>query len=408
MTKLVDRRIRSKKIESQDTSESLDQRPLRTAFCLTSMPVGGAETLLLQLVRNFKRELILPSIVCLKEKGTLGEAIATEVSVTSHWIRHKWDIGIARRLAKHFLSEKIDAVVTVGAGDKMFWGRIAARLAGVPVVCCALHSTGWPDGVGRLNRSLTMITDAFIGVAPAHGRFLVDFEKFPESKVFVIPNGIDTDRFTTCSITRDEVRSELGIPWDAPVLGIVAALRPEKNHALFVQIAKTLSLRMPDARFVIVGDGPARPSIERRIQDLGLQSRIHLVGNRNDIHRILPSMDVFALTSLNEANPVSILEALSCEVPVVASRVGSISESVLEGITGFTIDPKDCHGFVNRIYQLLCEPSLAKRIGEKGREHVLRHGSLGNMVSGYERLIHQIYNDKKSNRLGRSRQPIPI
>jgi glycosyltransferase involved in cell wall biosynthesis len=165
---------------------------------------------------------------------------------------------------------------------------------------------------------------------------------------------------------------------------------------------------MPDARFVIVGDGPARPSIERRIQDLGLQSRIHLVGNRNDIHRILPSMDVFALTSLNEANPVSILEALSCEVPVVASRVGSISESVLEGITGFTIDPKDCDGFVNRIYQLLCEPSLAKRIGEKGREHVLRHGSLGNMVSGYERLIHQIYNDKKSNRLGRSRQPIPI
>ncbi len=408
MTKLVDRRIVPQKIESQETSESLDQRPLRTAFCLTSMPVGGAETLLVQLVRSFKRELIQPSIVCLKEKGILGEAIASEVSVSSHWIRHKWDVGVARRLAKHFRSEKIDAVVTVGAGDKMFWGRIAARMAGVPVVCCALHSTGWPDGVGRLNRCLTMITDAFIGVAPAHGRFLVDFEKFPKSKVFVIPNGIDTDRFTACPITRDEVRSELGIPWDAPVLGIVAALRPEKNHALFVQIATALSGRIPDARFIIVGDGPERPSIERHIRDLGLQSRIHLLGNRKDIHRILTSMDVFALTSLNEANPVSILEALSCEIPVVASRVGSISESVLEGITGFTIDPSDCDGFVNRIYQLLCEPSLAKRIGEQGREHVLRHGSLGNMVAGYERLIHQIYTDKQPYRPSRSPQPIPV
>ena len=86
-------------------------------------------------------------------------------------------------------------MVTVGAGDKMFWGRLAARRVGVPVIVSALHSTGWPDGVGRLNRLLTPITDAFIAVAASHGRFLIERTGFPADKVAVIPNGVDTQRF---------------------------------------------------------------------------------------------------------------------------------------------------------------------------------------------------------------------
>jgi hypothetical protein len=87
---------------------------------------------------------------------------------------------------------EIDAIVTVGAGDKMFWGRLAARLAGVPVVAAALHSTGWPDVVGRLNRWLPPFTDAFIACAPTHGRYLIEQECFPAERVHVVPNGVDT------------------------------------------------------------------------------------------------------------------------------------------------------------------------------------------------------------------------
>ena len=93
------------------------------------------------------------------------------------------------------IERQIDAVVTVGAGDKMFWGRLAAYFARVPVIASALHSTGWPDGIGRLNRWLTPITDAFIAVADTHGQFLIDQERLPPEKVFVIPNGVDTSRF---------------------------------------------------------------------------------------------------------------------------------------------------------------------------------------------------------------------
>jgi glycosyltransferase involved in cell wall biosynthesis len=366
-------------------------RPLRTVFVITSMPVGGAETLLVNLIRHFRRTHIDPSIVCLKERGPLGEEIAKEVSVTQSWIRSKFDIGVAFRLAKHFRQESIDAVVTVGAGDKMFWGRIAAKLAGVPVVCSALHSTGWPDGVGKLNRYLTSITDAFIGVAKPHGQFLIDFEKFPPNKVVVIPNGVDTNRFIPNPEVRVDVCKELGLSTDCSLIGIVAALRSEKNHELFVRVAKRIVSQRSDSHFLIIGDGPERQAIETLVRELGLTNHVHLLGSRSDTPRLLAALDVFALTSHNEASPVSILEALSCEVPVVASRVGSISESVLDQWNGFTAEPGNEEEFARRILEILSDRDFAKQLGQNGRQHVVQNGSLNNMVNQYEELLHRIF-----------------
>jgi len=167
-------------------------RPLRVMFLVTSMPVGGAETLLAALVRQLDRRWFAPEIGCLKERGPLGEELAAELPVHHDLLAHKYDLRIWPRLVRLLRERQIDAVVTVGAGDKMFWGRLAARRVGVPVILSALHSTGWPDGVGRLNRLLTPITDGFIAVADSHGAFMIAEERFPAEKVFVIPNGVDT------------------------------------------------------------------------------------------------------------------------------------------------------------------------------------------------------------------------
>lgn len=372
-------------------------RPLKTLFVITSMPVGGAETLLVNLLRHFRSTHIVPSVACLKDKGPLGVEIAKDFVVTDHWLSSKYDFRVLPKLAHYMFKEKIDAVVSVGAGDKMFWGRLAARLAGVPVICSALHSTGWPDGVGKLNRWLSPITDAFIAVAQSHGKFLVEFEKFPASKVAVIPNGIDTKRFQPNPTARAEVRAELGIPNHAPVVGIVAALRPEKNHNLFVRAAKKVIEHLPNAQFIIVGDGPERTAIESTIQSLELTDHVKLLGTRSDTARLLAAMDVFALTSHNEASPVSILEALSCGVPVVCTRVGSVAESVHDQWNGFTVEPGDVVALSDRIRELLRNKETSAVMGRNGREHVQSHGSLDSMVAMYEQLIHRIF-DRKTNR----------
>ncbi|QEG21669.1 glycosyltransferase [Mariniblastus fucicola] len=373
-----------------------DTRPLNVMFVITSMPVGGAETLLVNLTRRFDKTRIKPMIGCLKEQGVLGDELANEIPVFEHLINHKYDVAVARRLRKLFRKNEVDAVVTVGAGDKMFWGRLSARGAGVPVILSALHSTGWPDGVGRLNRMLTSITDGFIAVARHHAEFLVEFEKFPEGKVFMIPNGIDTLRFKASDSSRQQWRQKVGIPENAPTLGIVAALRPEKNHELFLECASRALKQVPDAHFVIAGDGPGRPQLESLADEKSIADNVHFLGSVSDIPGVLSMLDVFALTSHNEASPVSILEALSCNRPVVATDVGSIKESVLHGATGYLCEPGNAEDVSSRWIELLTDPDLREQMGRKGRAHVVDNSSLDSMTDGYTELIESLYRQKKS------------
>jgi glycosyltransferase involved in cell wall biosynthesis len=359
-------------------------------FVQTIMPVGGAEVLTVSLIRRLDRRRFAPELCCLKELGPLGETLSAEIPVHHGLLRNKYDLRILPRLAGLLRSRQIDAVVTVGCGDKMFWGRLAARCAGVPVVISALHSTGWPDGVGRLNRLLTPLTDAFVAVAPSHGRFLVQHERFPEHRVAVIPNGVDIDRFAPLPDT-EAVRRELGIAATAPVMTIVAALRPEKNHSLFLDIAHRVLKRLPAARFLIVGDGPCRAPLEQQAGKLGIRDAVSFLGSRDDVPRLLSATDVFALTSHNEANPVSILEAMSIGRPVVATNVGSIHEAVENGVTGWLVPAGDARQFGNRVLQLLCDPLIARAMGDAGRQRVLEKWSLDGMVRGYESLIESTY-----------------
>jgi glycosyltransferase involved in cell wall biosynthesis len=361
----------------------------------TDMRIGGAEMITASIIRRLDRGRFTPELCCLKERGALGEELAAEIPVHHSLLCGKYDLRVWPRLTRLLRTRQIDAVVTVGAGDKMFWGRLAAWRAGVPVIISALHSTGWPDCVGRLNRLLTPITDAFIAVAESHGRFLVEHTGFPQNKVAVIRNGVDTDRFAPGHDVA-AVRRELGIRETDPVVGIVAALRPEKNHELFIETSRRVLSYLRAARFLVVGEGPRRADLERRVRDLGLQASVQFLGSRSDMPRVLSAMDVFALTSHVEASPVSILEAMSIGRPVVATNVGSIHEAVIEGKTGFLVPPGDAAKFSDRILQLLHAPLLAHSMGMAGRQTVVRDWSLESMVAGYERLIEAVFVQKSS------------
>ncbi|RIK78695.1 MAG: glycosyl transferase family 1 [Planctomycetota bacterium] len=377
-------------------NELSEMRPRRVLFVITSMPVGGAETLLANLVRTMDRRRFSPEVVCLKQRGPLGEELAAEVPVHFGLLRCKFDLHVLPRLWRILRSPPADAVITVGAGDKMFWGRIAARLAGVPVVASALHSTGWPDGVGRLNRLLTPWTDAFIGVAEAHARHLVENERFPPEKVFTIYNGVDCQRFQPHDA--QPVRRELGIAPDAPVVGILAALRPEKNHELFLTGAAQVLRKLPQTVFLVVGDGPRRRELELLAQQHSIAKAVRFLGSRSDVPRLLAACDVVALTSHNEAAPVSILEALASGVPVVASDVGSVRETVIDGHTGRLFPAGDLAAFVAATLELLSDPAARRRMGAEGRRRVVESWSLAAMVSGYEQLIERIHRSKNGAR----------
>jgi glycosyltransferase involved in cell wall biosynthesis len=293
-------------------------------------------------------------------------------------------------------------VVTVGTGgDKMFWGRLAASRARVPVVLSALHSTGLPDHVELPNRLLAPLTDGFIAVAKSHGEYLTRAEGCPAHKVRVIPNGVDVDRFKPKNPDA-LLRGELGLSTDSAVVSIVAALRPEKNHELFLRAARRVRHAVPNARFLIVGDGQERAKLETLASELQISHEVRFLGTRSDIPELLALTDVVALSSHMEANPVSILEALACGKPVVATNVGSIPETVIDGQTGYLAPAGDEQALADRMLTLLKDRALARRLGATGRERVVANYSLEHMVRGYERLIRDTYASKCTFKPGRT------
>ena len=368
-----------------------DRGPLRVMFVITSMPVGGAETLLVDLVRRMDRQRFLPELCCLKYFDPLGELLANEIPAFTGLLAHKYDLRVLPRLVRLMRRRRIDAVVTVGTGgDKMFWGRLAAWLAGAPVICSALHSTGLPDHVELSNRLLSPLTDAFIAVAEPHGRYLATHEGCPAKKIRVIPNGVDVERFHPRWPNR-ALPQELNLDPTAPVAGIVAALRPEKNHELFLNVAALVHGSLPDARFLIVGDGPQRAKLETLAHDMGIAETVRFLGTRSDIPEVLALMDVLLLTSHMEANPLCLLEAMATEKPVVATQVGSVTETVLHGWTGYLVPPGDSRSMAAHVLELMANRTRAGIMGRAGREHVIAHWSVDRMVRGYEDLIADIY-----------------
>ena len=256
------------------------------------------------------------------------------------------------------------------------------------MILSALHSTGLPDHV-ELPIACCAITDGFIGVAKAHGEYLARAEGCPPKKVFVVPNGVDINRFQPQS-PDEALREQLGLPPHAPVAAIVAALRPEKNHELFLRSAALVRKQVPDAHFLVIGDGAQQPKLEELTRTLDMTDAVHFLGTRSDVQALLSLSDVLVLSSHMEANPVSILEALACGKPVVATRVGSIPETVHDGENGYLVPAGDAEQMAGRVAHLLADRQLATQMGLAGRELVVRDWSLDRMVSGYQDLIRDI------------------
>jgi glycosyltransferase involved in cell wall biosynthesis len=178
-------------------------------------------------------------------------------------------------------------------------------------------------------------------------------------------------------------------------VGIVASLRPEKNHSLFLRVAAEVHRWNSETRFLVVGDGPERASLEQLSASLQLARAVYFLGTRHDVRQVLSAMDVFALTSLNEANPVSILEAMACRRPVIAPNVGSIGESVRTGQTGLLLPDHEVLTGVESWKAVLRDTHWAEALGWAGRSHVEQSASLSGMVRGYEELIAGIYDTKR-------------
>lgn len=362
----------------------------RVMFLVSRLGIGGAESQLIQLANGLDRDRFMPTVVTIKDPGEQASRIAKDVPLLALESPSARDPRIPGRIARSIRAERPHVLHCTNATAGVL-GRVAARLAGAPPVVVAEHSTGrallWqrtllPAANVLLSRGTTVV---------ACGRSQVSTlrrERHRASAIRVIVNGVDPGVYRT-GADRRAAREELGIPAAEVTVGIVAALRPEKNHEAFLRVARLVADGGPQVGFVIVGDGPQRARLESLSAEFGLTTRVTFLGARADVPRVLEAMDVVMLTShpVVETFPLSILEAMAAEIPVVATRVGDVADIVVEGVTGFVVDPGDIDTLTDRVTALATDQAARVSMGRAARQRLIDHFTLARMIGEYEALF---------------------
>lgn len=369
----------------------MEPSTLRVMFVVPCLTVGGAERHVVTLLPAMDRGRINPSVICIGNEGELFPVLhrAGIDAVALHSAGARNTARALRELVSRMRRVRPDVVVVRGYNAEML-GRLAAIFAGVRRRVVWVHNADDIVPRSRVRRIADRIldpwTNAYFGVANAQRRYLVNGLHYPDRKVRIIHNGVDPALFD-CRDDRSAL-SEFGVELGDPVVGIVAGLRPEKDHSTFLHAARLVLQDIPRARFLVVGDGLLRADLEDVCRQLGIARSVHFAGNRSDVGSFLRAMDIFTLSSRTvECFPFALLEAMACARPAVCTDVGGVSEIVEHGVSGYLVNPRDPQQLAMRWKELLSDPGVARRMGKAGRARVESLFSLQRSVDEAERAI---------------------
>ena len=333
--------------------------------------IGGAERVVCEIIRGLADDLdfaVLPA-------GSTG-GVDSEFRDAPAWLfpapRQGDYVRDVARIVRH---NGVDRVLISSCPQAY---QLLPLLERNPLtqVCDILHNTA-PDGAIRRAVEFDRYIDCHFAVGEPQAKALREAGVSPE-KIVVARNGVDSQgRFHPDSNAnaRAEVRSRLDLTDEALLLAWVGRLSEEKDPQLFV---RTLA-RLPDARGLLIGDGPERFRLEKLIGQLGLSDRACVTGFTSRVPELLTACDALLLTSRIEGSPLTILEAMSLEKPVIAADVGAVAEAVEDGVTGFLIRERTPEAFAAAVSRLANHPAL----GANGRQRVLRKFSLNRMLEAY-------------------------
>jgi glycosyltransferase involved in cell wall biosynthesis len=243
-------------------------------------------------------------------------------------------------------------------------GRLAARLAKVPIVIHSIHGFGFTPHQHPLHRQVLVSaerlasrwTTRFFAVSEANRQQGILRRLFSADKCVVIRSGVDLEALNSTQVDVSRKKRELGLDPVRPVVGTIGPFKRQKAPLDFVRMASRVARARPDVQFVMVGDGELRSEVETELRGCGLVSSVHLLGWRRDVAEILRCLDVFVLTSLWEGLPRVYLEALASGVPIVGTRVDGAEEVIRDGVNGYLLKPGDVDGLSVRVLQVLSSP----------------------------------------------------
>ena len=372
-------------------------KQIAVTFVASTFAVGGSERVLSHLIIRLPGDRFRVRLYFLKNAGTVGQSLFQNGITGAEGLQGpRFDPFAVFRLARLLREDKPDILFLLDHHNAMLWGRLAGIVAGVNNQVVGSHATGLFGGKKNFrlsDRWLMEFTDRLVALSRLHALYLEDVEGIDPGKITIIENGIPLDEFAgpdESALTA--LRSELGLESGDKVVTILAALRPEKAHEVFLEAARLLVVSGNSPRFLIVGDGPQRGELEALSAKLGLERHVRFLGTRSDVAQLLHLSDVLTLPShpAVETLPLSVMEAMAAGVPVVATRVGSLPELIEDGSSGLLIEPGDPDVLAKAVQSLFDHPDRARTMAAAAKKAVHDRHSVDSMVERYVSLFESL------------------
>lgn len=389
-------------------SEVASRQRLCVLTMIDGLMTAGAETVATRIALALDRDRF-ESIICSTRPSAaqhVEAARAQGIEVLELGRRSKVDVWRWRPLVRLLRSGRVDVVHAHKFGSNL-WAALLKPRTRLPVLLAHEHSWSYEGTLRRIvDRELIgRRADAIVAVSPTDRMRMIELERIPAEKVVFIPNGIpDLPRGDD-----QRVRHELGLAASDWVVGTVCGLRPEKGLETALRALSRLAPERPQLRFVVVGDGPQRPRLERLADEFGVRA-LFLGHRRNEeMPDLLAAMDVLVCSSRFEGMPLAVLEWMAAGKAIVASRVGGIPAIVEHGRDAVLVPPRDHAAFADEIARLLDDPGERQRLGEaarrRQREAFRFDQTVALLESLYERLHAEAAAGDHAPLHGRSKRP---
>lgn len=360
-------------------------RPLKVLHIIGGGEFGGAEKHILNLAGAVDPQAVEITVCCLFSAPFVEVAARAGIKALAIPMRSKADFGVIGKLAGLINSGEFDIVHTHGVRANLL-GRLAARQAGKKKVITTVHSLLERDYQGIISRyvnnlaerSTRSLTGHFIAVSQGLKNSLVA-GGIPAKSITVIHNGILLDEVSPSDAAEIAIKEKLSIK-DEALVGIVARLHAVKGHRYFIEAARDVLLQRPETRFLIVGDGPYRPVLEKLTASMGINDKITFTGFVEDVYTIMAALDLLVISSLWEGFGLTAIEAMTLGVPVVATEVGGLPEVVQHGETGLLVPPANAAALAKNMVWMLDHPREARKMALKGGDIVRRKFTAGEMA----------------------------
>jgi glycosyltransferase involved in cell wall biosynthesis len=378
---------------------------IRVLHIITRLILGGAQQNTVITASRLNAARYDVTLVSGPQTGSEGELISEAVRrgvrlrIFGSLVReiHPWKDLLAVMGLYRLMRGQRFSIVHTHSSKAGILGRIAARMARVPIVVHTVHGWGFHDHMSKPRRWLLVTLERW--VAAMCNSLVVVSSLLKETglrsgigscdQYSTIYSGIDLSEFDASKIETIQKRLELSIPPEAAVVGTVGRLSPQKNPMDLLIAARKVIREVPGVRFVIVGDGPLRGRVEDTIQSLGISQNVLLTGLRRDVPAIMATFDLFVLSSLWEGLPRVLPQAMAAGKPVVCTDVDGNAEAVVHGVNGLLVPPRNPESLADAILRLLKNPDLARKMGSEGRMMAAKYSS-DKMVSDIETLYERL------------------